>query len=344
MCLYMREKQPRVAKRDIRVLKCLEERDGNFRSPSQGTPIVFGEPMIARPDVPNIESYDKDMFGYDRFTLSGGAIYAKLYEKPDYGNTSREAIIPAGTEYWLDSFGREIAATRMIIIKDRKEDYEHDKDFALDILESAPVKNGIRIADYMLSSGSFVHPEKLGKKAKDVIGRVVGFRNDKPLIAAIEYSVEQWDTQYDSKVGKHYDTSEEALKDDIDGISKMRKYKENRNENLKAFNYCADYRADKKEEWYFPTLADVTTMLNNTLYINAAVALTGVGEMIDDRWFWTSSECSSDGSWGCYLGGDQVDCGWGGKNYRGRVVPFFASFTDNRKSKRFLDKLKTLWK
>lgn len=344
MCLYMREKQPRVAKRDIRVLKCLDVENGRFTSPSQNTPVTLGELMIAKPNTPDISEYYKDMFGYNRFSLAGGAIHAKLYEKPDYGNTSREAIIPAGTEYWLDSFGREIAATRMIIIKDKKEDYEHDKDFALDILESAPVKNGIRIADYMLSSGSFVHPEKLGKKAKDVIGRVVGFRNDKPLIAAIEYSVEQWDTQYDSKIGEHYDTPEEALKGDVDGISKMRKYKENKNENLKAFNYCADYRADKKEEWYFPTLADVTTMLNNTLYINAAVALTGVGEMIDDRWFWTSSECSSYVSWGCGLGDGQVGCCWYLKDGRHRVVPFFASFTDNRKSKRFLDKLKNLWK
>ena len=344
MCLYMREKQPRVAKRDIRVLKCLDVEDGRFTSPSQNTPVTLGELMIAKPDTPDISEYDKDMFGYNRFSLAGGAIHAKLYEKPDYGNTSREAIIPAGTEYWLDSFGREIAATKMIIQDKENDDYEHDKEFALEILQSAPVEKGIRLADYMLSSGTFIHPENLGKKAKDVIGRVVGFRKGNPLIAAIELYSEQWDPKYNSQVGKFYDTSEEALKKDTDGISKMRKYKENRNENLKAFNYCADYRADKKEEWYFPTLADVTTMLNNTLYINAAVALTGVGEMIDDRWFWTSSGYSSGYSWGCYLCHAQVGCYWGYKLYRGSVVPFFASFIDNRKNKRFLDKLKALWK
>jgi hypothetical protein len=32
------------------------------------------------------------------------------------------------------------------------------------------------------------------------------------------------------------------------------------------------------------------------------------------------------------------------KDDRGRVVPFFASFTESRKNKRFLDKLKALWK
>lgn len=340
----MRQQQSRVAKRDIRVLKCLNEDDGQFTSPSQNTPITLGELMTAKPDTPDIRSYDKDSFGYDRFNLYGGAIHAKLYESPDYGNTSRGAIIPAGTEYWLDSFGREIAARQMIIQEKKNDSYEHDKDFALDILESAPTKKGIRIADYMLSSGSFVHPEKLSKKAKDVIGRVVGFRKGKPLIASIEYGCEAWDTKYDSKVGEQFSNSDEAIKKDADGISKMRKYKEKRNENLKALNYCADYRADKKEEWYMPNLDEMTTMLNNTLYLNAAVALTGIGSMIDDRWFWTSSEYSSYGSWGCYLSFGQVCCRWGDKCYRCRIVPFFASFTDSRKNKRFLDKLKALWK
>ena len=344
MCLYMREMQPRVAKRDIRVLKCLDESNGCFSSPSQGTPITLGELMTAKPDAPDISKYDKDRFGYDRFSLAGGAIHAKLYESPDYGNTSREAIIPAGTEYWLDSFGREIAARQMIIQEKKNDSYEHDKDFALDILESAPTEKGIRIADYMLSSGSFVHPEKLDKKAKDVIGRVVGFRKGKPLIASIEYGCDAWDTKYDSKVGKQFSDSDEAIKKDADGISKMRKYKEKRNENLKALNYCADYRADKKEEWYMPNPDEMTTMLNNTLYLNAAVALTGIGSMIDDRWFWTSSEGSSGYSWYCGLGDDRVCCGWYGKRCRGSIVPFFASFTDNRKNKKFLDKLKALWK
>mgnify|MGYP007013962585 CR=1 FL=1 len=61
MCLYIRDKQPRVAKRDIVVLKYLNKDDENrFSSPWQETPVTLGELMVAQPDAPDINYECKD--------------------------------------------------------------------------------------------------------------------------------------------------------------------------------------------------------------------------------------------------------------------------------------------
>jgi hypothetical protein len=117
MCLYTRSRQPKVAKRDFVVLKYLNKTKDEFKSPCQGTPVKLGETMIPHTSTPDIKREGADGFKNEIFSLTGGAIHAKLSENGDYGNYCAKAIIPKGARYWIDSFGTEIAASEMIITK-----------------------------------------------------------------------------------------------------------------------------------------------------------------------------------------------------------------------------------
>lgn len=327
MCLYTRNKQPRVAKKDIRVLKYLRERNGKYYGPYQETPVKLDKLIVAKPNKPQLRSIGSDKFNNNLYELAGGAIHAKLYERSGYGNTKKVAIIPAGSKYWLDSFGREIAATKMIVTEEDGENYEFDSQLGFEILEDAPEENGVKVADYMLEDGTFVHPSKeLAGTAP--VGRVVGFKKGKPIVASLDILKEMWDTSCDSKVDEYYLLLDEALKKDKDGISKMRAYKKKREDRFHALNACLDYHAENGEEWYMPTLSDMIIMLNNLLYLNAAIAITGIGTVIDgEEMFWTCSEHLSDFSWICYLHCGNMGCYEVSKIRSHSVIPFFASFS-----------------
>ena len=333
MCLFTRNQQPKVAKKDIRVLKCLRGGAGHYETPHQNTQVTLGEPMVASPSTPDISYYTTDKMGRKVHSINGGAIHAMLYGSNRSGNVQKVAIIPAGTEYWISSFGRDIAAKQMIITEEQ--DYVPDVDFALDILEDAPEIDGVRVADYFYSDGSFKHPSVELRDTKPV-GRVVGFHDGKPLIAALNILKGAWDTQYSSKIGdKNFGYSNDAIKD-FSGRQTTQAYKEMDEADksrFEAFEACINYGADN-EEWYFPAAGEMTTALDNALFLNAAAAVTGLGEFIDDQWFWTCSQLTYRFyAWRCYLHDGYVGCYWDYKDCVYRVVPFFASFVDEKKKK-----------
>ena len=99
MCLYIRDKQPRVAKRDIVVLKYLKQDGKRYESPCQGTPVALGKLIVAQPDTPYIGNECKDLYDREIFSMGGGVIHAKLSESNGHGNYCAKAIIPKGTEY-----------------------------------------------------------------------------------------------------------------------------------------------------------------------------------------------------------------------------------------------------
>ena len=115
MCLYLREKQSRVAKKDITVLKYIRLCDEGITSPYQYTKIPVNNVMTAFPKKENYKFLGTDTLGNDVYSLDGGAIHAKLIEEGFPECEGRKAIIPAGTEYWVSVRGDEIAARSMII-------------------------------------------------------------------------------------------------------------------------------------------------------------------------------------------------------------------------------------
>lgn len=117
MCLYFRDKQPRIAKRDIVVLKYLDKDGERYKSPCRGTPVTLGKLMVAQPYTPNIMYECEGLHGREIYSIGGGVIHARLSESNIYGNYCAKAIIPKGTEYWIDSLGTNIAAKKMLIKK-----------------------------------------------------------------------------------------------------------------------------------------------------------------------------------------------------------------------------------
>ena len=326
MCLPLREKQPRVAKEDITVLKYVRVCDNFITSPYQHTKIPVNEVMIASPKNEEIDFFGVDLLGNNSYYLSGGAIHAKLIKDGLSEFECRKAIIPAGTEYWVSVQGDEIAA-RSMIITDINWDNGDNKVSEIifeEILENAPEVNGIRIGDYLLENGDYTRPQK-GLSEDKIVGIVAGFHEGKPLIIALKYFICAYDSLNTSKIGKFYNHNKDTIKT-FNGRSITKKYKEgSRDDRFEAFEACINYRKGKDEEWYFGAAGEVITMIDNCIYLNAAHQITGLGFVIGDEWYHSCSDKSYFGAWGCYLDDCKVGCSWCCKSYKRRILPFLAS-------------------
>lgn len=320
MCMYTRVNIPYIAQRDIHCIKYLKKDSDGYVTPCRDTPVKIGSTMIPdRYDSEICVAYGDDNFGNRIYEINGGVIHAKLTEGGFENCKAFDAVIPKGTKYYVDPLGNNICAEKLKITK--KEYTKPDTSFAEEILSRAPEVNGIRIGDYITTTGEFVKPSKKLKKS-DIIARVVGFHDNEPLLAALEYETEYWSTDY-VKVNKSFGNLDAALKD-FSGKSSTENYLKKRNNICKAYEHCVNYKSDVAE-FYFPAFGEVTTMLNNAIYINAAVAISGIGFIIDTvDYYWSCSENDEYGSWGCGLYGRRVDCCWDFKNCSYRVVPFLA--------------------
>lgn len=320
MCMYTRVNIPYIAERDIHCIKYLKKDFDGYVTPCRDTPVKIGSTMIPdRYDSEICVAYGDDNFGNRIYEINGGVIHAKLTEGGFENCKAFDAVIPKGTKYYVDPFGNNICAEKLKITK--KGYTKPDTSFAEEILSHAPEVNGIRIGDYITTTGEFVKPSKKLKKS-DIIARVVGFHDNEPLLAALEYERECWSTDY-VKVNKSFGSLDAALKD-FSGKSSTENYLKKRNNICKAYEHCVNYKSDVAE-FYFPAFGEVTTMLNNAIYINAAVAISGIGFIIDTTdCYWSCSEGDERGSWYCRLGGGRVGCGWDGKCCSHRVVPFLA--------------------
>lgn len=320
MCMYTRSNIPRVATRDIHCIKYLQKQIYGYETPCRGTPVELGETLKPSSLIVDIKWYCKDDFGNQVYEVNGGVIHAKLVPG-GFSCQGFDAIIPKGTAYLVDPFGMEICAKELKITK-KQITTVTDTSFAEEILSTAPEVNGVRVADYVTTTGEFVHPNaELSKET--IIGRVVGFHNNEPLIAALEYEIKDWDPQYDSCVNEYITNRKDALKD-FSGKESTDKYKKSRYKRLSAYEHCINYNPNVGE-YYFPALGEVTTMLNNAIYLNAAVTISGIGFVIDtSSGYWSCSESSRRIAWDCYIGCGRVRSDWCNKYDSGRVVPFLA--------------------
>lgn len=312
-----------VAKRDIECIKYLYKSGDGFITPARYTPVELDKELVASPSTPDIKEVGRDALNDKIYALNGGAIHAKLNPN-GMTDSPVKAIIPKGTKYWVDTFGTEIAAEKMLITS-KKASNEYNLPMAADILAAAPELNGVRVGDFLLKGGKYIHPSKRSKMFKP-IGRVVGFHDGKPLVAALNSLKGEVDTSWDSKLNEHL-SSEEAKKD-FNGVKNTQSYKdldyEGKEKRYNAYAECVEY--DKEHDSYFPALGEMMEMLRNALYLNASAFVSGLGEIIDDnKWWWTSSEGSRGDSWICGLDSGGVGCGWYGKSGTCRVVPFLAS-------------------
>lgn len=320
MCLLTKEREPRIAKEDITVLKYVMCENGRILSPFQGTEIPVNEVMVAYPKK-EIIRIKVDVLNNIIYSLSAGAIHAKLIDTsaPYSGHPSvkgRKAIIPAGTEYWVGVGCNEIAARSMIITDINWKEGDNVPEFFFEeILKDAPEVNGVRVGDYLLEDGSYAKPRK-GLSGDDVVGIVAGFHEGKPLIAATEFfrDAHDWPPTTNSYMPRKLcGTREKAVKM-FDGQHMTQVYEKTYGvrtgtDELNSFEICINYRKDKGEEWYFPAAGEIITMLDNSAYLNAANQITGLGyplllestgmiissidgEYSDRCWFCSSSKYS----------------------------------------------------
>ena len=325
MCLYLRENQPRVAKEDITVLKYTTMWGNEIISPFQHMTIPINEVLTAYPDKVDIISYGKDVLGNDVYSISGGAIHAKLIKTVFSRHECLKAIIPAGTEYWVSVRGDEIAARSMIITDvdwDNGDNKVSDCIFE-EILENAPEVNGVRIGDYLLESGGYTRPRKRLSEDK-VVGIVAGFHEGEPIIAALTYFVAAFDKMFDSSFGFFY-ASDDAVIKRFNGRDITEEYIVGiRKNRFEAFEACLNYRKDKDEKWYLGAAGEVATMLDNCIYLNAAHHITGLGFLIGNEWYNSCSEKNGKCSWKCSVCWDRVNCCAGNKRHQQRTVPFLS--------------------
>ena len=249
MCLFIREKKPRIAKKDITVVKYVKLRDNDIITPYQNTIIPVNEVMTASPKQVDIKFFDTDKLGNNVYSLGEGAIHAKLIKDGLSEFECRKAIIPAGTEYWVSVKGDEVAARSMIITDINWDNGDNKVSESLfeEILENAPEINDVRIGDYLLENGNYTRPRK-GLSEDNVVGIVAGFHEGKPLIIALKYFICAYDRLNNSRIEEHYNMSKDAIKA-FNGRSITKKYKEgSRCYIFEAFEACINYRKDKDEE------------------------------------------------------------------------------------------------
>ena len=55
------------------------------------------------------------------------------------------------------------------------------------------------------------------------------------------------------------------------------------------------------DDWYIPSLGELYRIFINKKAINAALEFVK-GDKLQDRWYWTSTECSATTAWLLYLG------------------------------------------
>ena len=329
MCLYLREKKPRVAKEDITVLKYVKVDDNVITTPYQRIKIPVNEVLTAFPNKVGMESCGTDLLGNNIYSLDRGAIHAKLIkggllEFP--GCEWRKAIIPAGTDYWVSACGDEIAARSMIITDvdwDKGDNKVSDSIFE-EILENAQEVNGVRIGDYILENGDYTRPRK-GLTEDEVVGIVAGFHEREPIIAALTYFVGAFDKMFNSSFGFFYGYDDVVIKR-FNGRYITEEYKvgDRRNKRFEAFEACINYRKDKEEKWYLGAAGEVATMLDNCIYLNAAHHITGLGFLIGNEWYNSCSEKNCEYSWRCSVPCNRVNCYSGYKRCQRRTVPFLS--------------------
>lgn len=336
MCLTTKSKEPRLAKRDMAVLKYVRKEGEEYTSPCQGTVIPINKTMYPKSSVPDLRKNWVDVKGNETQDLFGGVIHARITPINGLGNCCVKAIIPKGTRFWIDPALQEIAAEQMIITDEEIKEIP-DKNLFIEILATAPEKNGVRVGDYQLEDNTFVHPTD-NTKDLNPRGIVCGFTpDDKPLVCAVEILSGVWDKQWNSQFGDFLNGDREEVTTKFNGKEITRKYAESKERDasrFEAFEKCINYRKDKNEEWYFGAIGEMLELINNAEYINAAHYITGIGDVIDYYWFWSCSEYDSYCSLYCCLHRSGVHCGWGCKGYRYRIVPFFASTKEPKEKKK----------
>ena len=327
MCMYSTRQRPLVAKNDIICVKYLRKTPGG----NLVTPYRNVEPPINKPFKPA----SKEVEFYERFMtneLNGGVIHAQTQNVMGKWGTdciAFKAIIPKGTEYWVNVRGYAIAAKKMVITDEKINIDNPDETLLKDILLQTISSGDISVGDFYIKDKGFLSPLDMTEEyAKEAVGIVVGFKGKEPLIW--DGNVSEYlavDTHYDSKFDEFIPS--DKIKEDMDGEKHMAAFLKKYGENFDKdrFQVYGKYVSYKPEigKWYQPAFGEMNTLIENLMFVHAAAWLTGLDIFLPVAWYWTSSEYYAGGCWGVYFDDNGAYYDWRYRDSRCRACFFLAS-------------------
>ena len=324
MCMYLTRQLPLVAKRDIICVKYLRvTADKEYKTPCQCTTVPIGEIFKAYParvEIRNGSSITKAIYG--------GATHALTYNHDKWFDDCLpcKAIIPVGTEYWVDVNGYSIAAKQMIITNQAINIEVPDESLLRDILEQVSTVEGISVGDYYIKDKGFISPLSITKDMlSEISGVVVGFKGTEPLIWSGEVSEGIMDTKYNSQFDKLISDPDS----DFDGEKHKEAFLKNYTEKFDkdrfyAYAKCMSYKPHIGE-WYIPAYAEQKEMINNLLFVNAAAWFSHSRMFMVPGYYWTSSEDGVDDCWYINLDEDYAGRDWYYRYWSFSICFFLAS-------------------
>ena len=299
MCLFISKTKGIILEKDLICYKQLvKQYDGTWKTPARSWTIPKLDSMIfPDEDIPEISEY-----GY-KYLLDGGVIHAYLQiPTRNTGGLFYKAIIPAGTEIWIQDDLSEVASRKMYITSE-------EVSLENATLDISPLSH--LGADLRLASGERV-PLSPDINLFDVIGIYSG---DKVILKDVNLDGIKFSEKPISGVpGK---SLEEAIKD-MDG-----------EENCKLFPPDLPVlREVRKQGGYLPALGELQEAFMNLLEVNISRAILGL-PVIPYGGFWTSTPCDSETVW-CCDSYDYWDCSFSSDYYcfscqYGYVVSFLRS-------------------
>lgn len=310
MCLITSLTKPFVAKKDIICYKYLNKCGDVYSTPMQKVDVKLCEKMVADTK----RSYERgDWNNCQKHEIGDGFIHATLGSSPMLCNVIVKAIIPAGTEFYIDDNCTEICARELILTNELIEpsDMPEEKiairelfdDYFKDFFEPSDVAVGY----YRLADGSYVNPTNLTDEIKDeIIGVVACIRDNKVHVVSLDGRYLQWcDDNWDKSsmvCSKQY-TDPVSAENDFDGEGNTKAVLSHDtycSERYPAFAWIANYetKGTKKGDWHMGACGEVTAIGRyNQLKINIALALLDNSVLIDYLHHWSSSEDNNHNAW-----------------------------------------------
>ena len=105
------------------------------------------------------------------------------------------------------------------------------------------------------------------------------------------------------------DELQNTLAEDFDGYKhtyNIANAKDYKSELFKVIDYCINYKSEgtNKGDWHLGSTGEMIAIAKNLIFINSAIKLVGIGEIMSLYWYWTSSHFGEGqifGSWCVYL-------------------------------------------
>ncbi|MDE5889304.1 MAG: hypothetical protein K2H20_04720 [Bacilli bacterium] len=309
---------------------------GGYETPFQNTPIKVNSLLVA-------ESNDNEIVkdNYKKYMIEDGAIHSCLSSKDvkfsEY--ICLKAIIPAGTEFWVQDDMKQVASRQLYITDEVITDEQHTDmtEIYKQIYNNAPSnKDGIKIGDVFLSNGKVVSPLSEFDK-NEVIGYVGYFHpdTDAPICIAKDNVNLPFATNRYIENSAHSSIGVDDVENDFDGLKHTNDIagaSDYDKDIFKAIEYCHTYKTDgtKEGEWYLPAIGEVVAISRNMTFINVSINIVGVGDNLNlNEWMWSSSQYSGDAqyTWCCGLSYGCCYYAWDDRGYGEQVRPFRAFIT-----------------